>query len=79
MVKPIDKGLVDKAIDEFKHAIAISPTHVDAHYNLGIAYGSKGLYSLAFKEIEMAKALSSENKWRTICKGIRGVKPHGHP
>jgi len=76
-----DKGLVDKAINEFKHAIIINPSHIDAHYNLGVAYGSKELYDLAFEEIGKAKALSSEKTWKSIIKGIKGVKPSlpGHP
>ncbi|MBN1550991.1 tetratricopeptide repeat protein [bacterium] len=35
------QGKIDEAIAEFKKAIAIDQDHVDAHYNLGMAYHLK--------------------------------------
>jgi hypothetical protein len=53
----------------------------EAHYNLGLAYGSKGLYDLAFKEMRIAKRLSSSQQWKKSVKGTKGKMPSisGHP
>ena len=76
-----DKGRIDKAISHFQHAIKIDFNHADAHYNLGVAYGSKGKYDMAFKEIRIAKTLSSSQQWKKVAKGMKGEKGsvHVHP
>ena len=68
---------MDGAITQFRRAIQLSPRNADAHYNLGIAYGSKGLYDMAFKEMRIARRLGSGSQW----KGIKGKMPAitGHP
>ena len=76
-----DKRDVDGAIAQFSRAIQLSPSNADAHYNLGIAYGRKGLYQEAFREIKIAKALSSKGKWNLIQREMKGEMPSisGHP
>ncbi len=76
-----DKGMIDKAISHFQHAINIDFNHADAHYNLGVAYGSKGKYDMAFKEMRIAKRLSSSQQWEKIVKGTKREMPSipGHP
>ena len=37
------KGMIDKAIAEYKKVISISPNFIFAHYNLGVAYHKKGM------------------------------------
>jgi len=50
----LKKGILDKAIDELKKATQLKPEHLDAHYNLGIAYAMKGLYAEAMNEMNLA-------------------------
>ena len=70
-----DKGLVDEAILHFRHTIKIAPDYADAHYNLGVAYGAKGNYEMAFKEMRVAKSLSAGGQWKKIVKCINRKKP----
>ncbi|WP_169703482.1 tetratricopeptide repeat protein [Candidatus Kuenenia stuttgartensis] len=42
------------AIREFEKAIYSKQGHVDAHYNLGIAYASKGLFKEASEELKLS-------------------------
>jgi tetratricopeptide (TPR) repeat protein len=46
----------DKAISAYKQAIKIDPNYANTHYNLGIAYGKKGMLYDAI--IEFKKAIS---------------------
>jgi 4-amino-4-deoxy-L-arabinose transferase-like glycosyltransferase len=48
-----DMGRYDEAIEEFRHAIKLSPGFVDAHYNLGIAYFKSGDRRAAFEEFKI--------------------------
>jgi tetratricopeptide (TPR) repeat protein len=68
------KGWFDKAISHYQQAIQIDPNYVKAHYNLGLAYALKGKYDIAFKEMRLAKRLSSPEQWAEIVKGIKGDK-----
>jgi tetratricopeptide (TPR) repeat protein len=43
---------VEREIEELKQAIRINPDDVDAHYNLGVAYGESGMDK---EEIEACK------------------------
>ena len=52
--------MVDNSILYFQEAIKIDPEHPESHYNLGIAYGNKGLFSEARKE--MARAMNLREK-----------------
>jgi tetratricopeptide (TPR) repeat protein len=38
-----DKGMIDKAIEEFKEVLELDPDDVETHYNLGNAYADKGM------------------------------------
>ncbi len=48
------KGLYDKAINEYKRGINISPRHAKLHNNLGNSYFNKGFIDLAFNEYKEA-------------------------
>jgi hypothetical protein len=75
-------GKLDEAIAHYSEALRIEPNLAEAHYNLGIAYGKIRLYQLAYKEIRLAKKLSSSKQWKKMVKGgIKGEMPHipGHP
>jgi tetratricopeptide (TPR) repeat protein len=50
-------GMVDKAIQLLKNAIRLQPDHAESHYNLGIAYSSKGMLKEAQEEMERAMRL----------------------
>jgi tetratricopeptide (TPR) repeat protein len=52
----VKKGLFDEAFEEYKKAIAISPTYAEAHTNLGNAYTRRGEYDKAIAEHENALA-----------------------
>jgi len=53
-------GMTDKSIRLLKHAIELKPDHAESHYNLGIAYSSKGMLKEAREE--MARAIQLRNK-----------------
>ena len=36
-----DKGMIDKAIEEFKEVLELDPDDIETHYNLGNAYADK--------------------------------------
>jgi len=38
-----DKGMIDKAIEEFKEVLELDPDDVETHYHLGNAYADKGM------------------------------------
>ncbi len=42
-----DKGMIDKAIEEFKEILEIDPGDVDTHYHLGNAYADKEMFDEA--------------------------------
>src|SRR5918994_1796733 len=48
------QGHLDRAIDEFQHALRLEPEHVDAHINLGLAFEKKGEWGRAIAEYERA-------------------------
>lgn len=45
-----DKGLIDKAIEHYKTALALNPDHVEARDNLGSSYLEKGLINEAIEQ-----------------------------
>jgi tetratricopeptide (TPR) repeat protein len=54
-------GKVDRAISLLQKALTIDPDHPQSHYNLGIAYSSKGLLQKARQEMERAMQLQQKN------------------
>ncbi len=42
-----DKGMIDKAIEEFKEVLELDPDDVETHYNLGNAYADKEMFDEA--------------------------------
>ncbi len=46
-------GRVDEAIMFFKKGLKLDPEHKESHYNLGIAYGAKGMIKKARQEMEL--------------------------
>jgi len=44
-------GETDRAIVFFRHALKLDPNHAESHYNLGVAYGDKGLRDEARREM----------------------------
>ena len=51
--------MTDKAIAEFKQILILVPGNPHIHYNLGLAYSSKGLYDEAIKEFKETLRLNS--------------------
>ncbi|MCK4532643.1 tetratricopeptide repeat protein [bacterium] len=49
-----EKGLYDKAIEEYKEAIRLNPDFAYAHCGLGVAYGKRGLWKKAIEEYKEA-------------------------
>ena len=52
-------GKKAEAIRHFQEAIRLKPKHAQAHYNLGIAYGSVGLKEKARQEMLIGMSLGS--------------------
>lgn len=46
-------GDTDRAIFLFRQALRLDPNHAESHYNLGIAYGSKGMREEARQEMSL--------------------------
>ncbi len=56
----LNKGLIDNAIEEFRHVIKIKPDHLNSHFNLGIAYGRKGLIDEAISQYKIVIKLKPD-------------------
>ncbi|MBU1710492.1 MAG: tetratricopeptide repeat protein [Proteobacteria bacterium] len=50
-------GNIDRAIYLLEHAVQLNPDHAESHYNLGIAYGSKGNSEKARQEMALGMRL----------------------
>jgi tetratricopeptide (TPR) repeat protein len=61
-VSTFNLGMVDESIDLLQRAIKINPDHPESHYNLGIAYSSKGMLAEAQREMSLAMKLRSSQK-----------------
>ena len=53
-----EKGMLDKAISNFKKALSINPRHTEAHSNLGTAYAQQGKVDDAIAEFKQALAIN---------------------
>jgi len=60
-VSSFQLGNVDEAINLLRFALDLDPDHVESHYNLGIAYGSKGMLQEAQREMTQAMQLKNKN------------------
>ena len=56
-----DVGKVDEAIEHYRKAIQLDPDFTQAHFNLGMAYESKGLFNNAMKEYKTARGLNQKD------------------
>lgn len=52
-----EKGLTDKAIEQYQFVLARYPNNADAHHNLGIAFVSKGWTDKAIEQYQAALRL----------------------
>ncbi|MDH4320457.1 MAG: DLW-39 family protein [Desulfobulbaceae bacterium] len=58
-------GRLDEAITLLRRAIELEPGHADSHYNLGVAYGGKGMAAEARHEMALAIQLQQLGNRRT--------------
>ncbi|MBE9519530.1 MAG: tetratricopeptide repeat protein, partial [Proteobacteria bacterium] len=56
-VSSFNLGMVDQAITLLRYALQLDPEHPESHYNLGIAYSSKGMLEEAQREMNAAMQL----------------------
>jgi len=49
-----EKGMLDKALAEYKRSLVLDPNNAKAHTNLGVLYAKKGLLSEAISEYKQA-------------------------
>ncbi len=59
-VSAFNLGKVDLAISLLQKALRLNPDHPETHYNLGIAYSSKGMLQEARQEMERAMWLQQK-------------------
>jgi lipoprotein NlpI len=53
-----NRGLYDKAVEEYEKAIAVNAAFAESHNNLGVLYDNRGLYDKAIEEYEKAIAVN---------------------
>ena len=53
-----DKGMIDKAIEEFKEVLELDPDDIETHYHLGNAYADKEIFD---KAISIYKKVIEKN------------------
>lgn len=51
----------EKAVEYFQRALAVNPTHVNHHFELGVTYHEMGRYDLAVASFEQALALPARD------------------
>jgi tetratricopeptide (TPR) repeat protein len=61
-VSSYNLGKTDQAIRLLNHALVLNPEHPESHYNLGIAYSSKGMLKEAQREMALAMQLRNKSK-----------------
>ncbi|UCD66167.1 MAG: tetratricopeptide repeat protein, partial [Deltaproteobacteria bacterium] len=61
-VSSYNLGKIDQSINLLKKSITLDPDHPESHYNLGIAYSSKGMLEEAQREMQMAMKLRNKIK-----------------
>ncbi len=55
-----NKGLIDRAIEQYQIALRLKPDYIEAHYNLGVAYGISGLIDKAIEQYQVALRLKPD-------------------
>ena len=53
-------GQTDKAIEYFRQGVRVDPNHPETHYNLGLAYGQKGMTKEAQAEMHLSMRLKQQ-------------------
>ncbi|MHB8810056.1 MAG: tetratricopeptide repeat protein, partial [Desulfobulbaceae bacterium] len=53
-------GQTDRAIEYFHQGLRIDPNHPETHYNLGLAYGQKGMIKEAQEEMQLSIRLQQQ-------------------
>lgn len=53
-------GHIDRSIEYFKKALEFDPDHPESHYNLGLAYGAKGMVKAARDEMKRSMELQQK-------------------
>ena len=61
-VSSYNLGKTEQSIRLLKHALVLDPEHPESHYNLGIAYSSKGMLKEAQREMALAMQLRNKSK-----------------
>ena len=56
----LSRGLMDRAIEQYRTALRLEPDNVGANYNLGNAYLSQGLTDMAIEQYRIALRLKPE-------------------
>jgi tetratricopeptide (TPR) repeat protein len=64
-----DKGLYDRAIQDYDRAIELDPKYADAYYNRGNAYKDKGLYDRAIQNYDRAIELDPKDAFAYYNRG----------
>ena len=65
-VSSYNLGKIDQSINLLKQSLELDPEHPESHYNLGIAYSSKGMFEEAQREMQMAMKLNSAAMVRVV-------------
>jgi tetratricopeptide (TPR) repeat protein len=55
----LEKGMTDRAIEQFRIALQLNPLNADAYNNLGVAYHDKGRFDLSVMQFRTALSLAS--------------------
>ena len=61
-VSSFQLGKIDQTIGLLKISINLDPEHPESHYNLGIAYGTKGMHDEAQKEMALSFRLRGNKR-----------------
>jgi Tfp pilus assembly protein PilF len=60
----LNRGMTDRAMEQFKIALKLNPRYADAHNNLGVAYYNKGRFDLSVPQFRRALSLTSSKSER---------------